>query len=283
MYYRVLDPETPAAQVYGLQINDYVQSSSAAAPHTHNFCEFFLVQKGKILHAVNGQQQLVTEKQLCFVRRTDVHCMTTAGYDSPVDFFNIGIPDRLLEKALCYLELDAQALQTEPLPTVITLSSREYNTLAKQINEFQRSAFGPEHARLFLSMLTTVLHYLTRPQTDWPMPVSHNAPAWFYHLLDSMQREENFVKGIAQMRQLSNYSQEYINRMFRKHMDCTPTAYVNTLRVIYARKLILEDGIDCQSACFISGFTSARYFYKVFKRHYGICPAALKKQDVGMI
>ncbi len=281
--YKLLDPETPASQVYGLQSCGFLKPVKDCDDHTHNYNEFFLVRSGALTHIVNGAEQKVSEMQLCFVRKNDVHSMTTVGLARAADFYNIGIPDRLFERAAAFFDADLAPFIDAELPTVVSLSTTEYKALARKIDKFQSTPYGEYHGQLFMSILSDFIYFLLKPKTKAAMPVAKDTPQWFYNLLDSMQSEENFIEGISRMRELSNYSQEHINRMFKKYMEITPTEYINTLRVVYARKLIVEENCDIMDACYRSGFKTAGYFYRIFKQYYGMSPIALKKHENSLI
>lgn len=284
IYHRFLDPGTSAANVYGLINVNFKCDNLYVEQHTHDdYNEFFLVMKGNICHIVNGQKQQVSEMQLCFVRSTDIHAMSTYGYDNTASFFNIGIPSKLFEKALDFFESDFGAQFESSQPPIVTLNPREYKSLMQKIEDFQETPFGERHGQIFMSMLSDMIYYLLKPKFSPLFEVKKDAPEWFLDLLDNMQKDENFICGISRMKELVNYSQEHINRTFKKYMEITPTEFVNTLRIMYAKKLIMDNEANAVEACYMSGFKTVGHFYQVFKQYYGMSPVQLTKLENSLI
>lgn len=284
IYHRNLDPDTPPENVYGLVNTDFECNSLEVAPHTHdNYNEFFLVTKGTLCHVVNGKQQAVSEMQLCFVRSTDVHAMTTYGYDGYASFFNVGIPAVIFDRTLKFFNSDFEKQFKSELSPVVTLNVREYKSLVQKIDNFQSVPFGEYHGQIFMNMVSDMIFYLLKPNSNSMFEIVGDAPEWFLTLVNSMNEQENFTVGISRMKDIVNYSQEHINRAFKKYMDITPTEYVNTLRVSYAKKLITENEMNAIEACYASGFKTLGHFYQVFKQYYGMSPMQLLKLENHLI
>ena len=71
---------------------------------------------------------------------------------------------------------------------------------------------------------------------------------------------------------LTGISRRQLERLFRAHLDCTPTQYYLRLRLNNARRLILQTEksiVDISIAC---GFSSAPHFSKCYHDHFGLPP-----------
>lgn len=66
-------------------------------------------------------------------------------------------------------------------------------------------------------------------------------------------------------------SRYYLSRIFTNKLNTNFNTYVNTLRILKAKKL-LEGGASITEACFQSGFDSQSTFYRVFKEISGTTP-----------
>lgn len=66
-------------------------------------------------------------------------------------------------------------------------------------------------------------------------------------------------------------SRYYLSRIFTNKLNTNFNTYVNTLRILKAKKL-LECGASITEACFQSGFDSQSTFYRVFKEISGTTP-----------
>lgn len=107
---------------------------------------------------------------------------------------------------------------------------------------------------------------------------SSNFPQWFSSLLIEMSKPENFKNGLSRMKEISNYSQEYLSRCFKKYLNLTPTEYINNLRLEYAAKLLTESDNAILDICFESGFGSEGNFYHLFSKKYHITPAMYRNR-----
>ena len=64
-------------------------------------------------------------------------------------------------------------------------------------------------------------------------------------------------------------------QLFKKYYQKTPTEYITSLRLEYARSLI-SNGVSVEIAAYESGFNDSKYFARVVKKHFGCTPRELK-------
>jgi AraC family L-rhamnose operon regulatory protein RhaS len=77
----------------------------------------------------------------------------------------------------------------------------------------------------------------------------------------------------------TNYCPDYVRRCFKKEIGLTPNEYLNVIRIEHAKKLLLQDASPSyfiNDVAYLSGFSDAGYFTRVFKKHEGISPSKLK-------
>ncbi len=82
-------------------------------------------------------------------------------------------------------------------------------------------------------------------------------------------REPITVTALAEM---CGISDEYLRTLIRSHTGQTPLAYINTLRLEYARDLLMSGYHSVAQAAEASGFESPEYFSRQFKKQYHITP-----------
>ena len=70
-------------------------------------------------------------------------------------------------------------------------------------------------------------------------------------------------------------SETYFRNLFKLYYDTTPVEYITRLRLEYAKNL-LYSGYTVETAAALSGFSDAKYFSRVVKKHYGCTPSELK-------
>lgn len=73
----------------------------------------------------------------------------------------------------------------------------------------------------------------------------------------------------------SGYCNDHLRRIFKKHLGLSPLEYLTTLRLNYAKKLLMENGDLNHTVAAISamsGFTDVSYFSRLFKKHTNRSP-----------
>jgi AraC-like DNA-binding protein len=67
-------------------------------------------------------------------------------------------------------------------------------------------------------------------------------------------------------------------RHFKNEFGLTPLEFINSERINFAKKLLLESSLNIGDAAFQSGFNNPNYFIKVFKGHVGLTPKAFQRR-----
>ncbi len=74
----------------------------------------------------------------------------------------------------------------------------------------------------------------------------------------------------------SGYCRDHFRRKFRQEMGKTPTAYLISLRIDHARRILdlpEQGGYAIKQIAQLSGFSDPYYFSTMFKREMGVSPA----------
>lgn len=103
-------------------------------------------------------------------------------------------------------------------------------------------------------------------------------PKWLLELDQEMNKRENYIVGLPRMIEISMYSQEHLNRTFKRYLKTTPTEYINTKRLGYASELLIEQKYAIADICYMVGFNNLSHFYSVFKKEYKCTPNQFVKK-----
>ena len=99
------------------------------------------------------------------------------------------------------------------------------------------------------------------------------------HFLDAMSfvnsNYKNSALSIDRICVESGISATVFRQLFKKYYQKTPTEYITSLRLEYARSLI-SSGVSIENATYESGFNDSKYFARVVKKHFGCTPRELK-------
>lgn len=84
---------------------------------------------------------------------------------------------------------------------------------------------------------------------------------------------------IEMITQHIHVSKSVLYKKFRGNFDCTISEYINARRIEKAADLLLKSDLSIEEISKKTGFTSASYFSKTFKKMKGVSPLQYKKQS----
>lgn len=73
-------------------------------------------------------------------------------------------------------------------------------------------------------------------------------------------------------------SEAYLRRLFVRCLGVPPTVYMLQRRLQHAYELITSQEFSVTTAA-AAGFCDMSYFSRAFKKHFGIAPAALRREN----
>ena len=73
-----------------------------------------------------------------------------------------------------------------------------------------------------------------------------------------------------------NINSSYLGRIFTKETGMSFSEYLNKTKNIKAKELILGTNMKINDIAKAIGYTDTSYFYRKFKKYYGICPSTLR-------
>ena len=92
--------------------------------------------------------------------------------------------------------------------------------------------------------------------------------------------ERHFASSISltELARLTDMSVTHFRREWKKHYHITPLEYRNSIRLSFARELILSGYYTVSEITEKCGFDDIDYFIRFFKKHTGIMPFKYKQQ-----
>lgn len=265
----ILNPETEA---------HYAIASSykgAKFPHVHDFYELLLIIKGKQLLIINGKKKLLTEASLTLIRTQDIHYKE---YLSDGLHINVAFSKETMNELLQYLGPGFPKeilLQSETPPSVILTHAEKkiIQTRMESLNliNINETSSVKTNLRILLFELLTKYFILATTQSD-------DMPPWLAVILAEMKQKNNFTRGLPALLGLADIGHEHLCRLFKKHLNVTPTEFINEQRMNYALNLLLHSDMEIVDVSMESGFSSLSHFYHVFKKRFGLTPAKYRKQ-----
>ncbi len=92
---------------------------------------------------------------------------------------------------------------------------------------------------------------------------------------------DNNYSGDCDIKQLTEVffiSRSTLNRQFKKHLNISPSKYIESRRISAAKEL-LEKGESVQNVCIKCGFNDYSHFIALFRKKFGITPYKYSKKS----
>ena len=253
-------------------------SKATTKKHTHEFAEFFLLISGKIKHLINGEEQNLEMGTLVFVRPSDIHSFKRLE-DYSCEIINVAFKLEFLLDLSVYLGNDYfMRNYTGPvISPVFKLSLDETEKLANELirmNTLQKTSM--DLARLKVKILLARIFSKYFLERDEHHPADEK-PKWFKELCSEMRNINNLKQGLKYMKRKAPCTQEHLCKSFRKYMDKTPTEFITEERIKKAAQKLVETDKKILAISLNLGVQSLSYFYKMFKKYYGIPPGKYRK------
>jgi AraC family cel operon transcriptional repressor len=239
--------------------------------HGHDFAELFWIDSGQGIHRVNGVEIPLQPGSLVAIRPRDAHGMAASG-EAELRLTNIAFPRATLnalqsryfpKKRWAFWQNSALPATWEVEPALL----RRFNRWADELASAPREVFYIER------FLLNVLAELLRERDD---VAPEGAPDWLAKACRAIRERENFAGGVERFLALCGRSREHVARTVRQLMGTTPTDYVNSIRMTYARRQlemgdaeILDIALDC-------GLGNLSHFYRLFREHTSLTPRAYR-------
>lgn len=269
---KIIDPFTEVHFAWHKSLNDIT------IEHTHNFYEIFLITKGKVVHNINDNKQLLEEGTLVFIRPSDVHHYKKYK-DENCELINIAFPQKTIKELFNYLGegFNRKSLLENGMPHSVKLSNVETGIIIKRmedLNLINRDSKQEINTKLRILLLEIFIKYFSSNYND----EKTNVPRWLSTLREEMLKKENFIKGFSEMQRISNKSKEHVCREFKKHFELTPTEFINDQRLNYAANLLTNTDENIPFISMEAGFENLSHFYHIFKKKYNSSPGDFRNK-----
>lgn len=248
-------------------------------PHCHEFYEIFITISGTVTHLINGVTQKLPEGSLVFIRPDDVHGYI---YDDAKSvessYVNLAFSHETARSLFDFLSdsFPSRELLSSDMPPTVTLSAIEKKRLLSEISELNSVNWQDKNA-LKVRMRAILADIFVRHFYSLPDNKQNELPPWLSRLFSDMERPENFVSGMDRMIELSGRSREHLARSVKRYCGITLADYISELRLNYASTLLARTNTPIIDICYVCGFGSVSYFYRVFKAKYKLSPSQFRK------
>ena len=101
------------------------------------------------------------------------------------------------------------------------------------------------------------------------------------HVVDCMRYIDEHINekmSLSTLAQYANISREYLSGIFRRETGKTVTEYINERKMQAAKELISVEKMSLSDVSEHLGYDNYNYFSRLFRRHFDISPAEMRKK-----
>lgn len=279
-----MGPPAPAPEAFVLdaadliggaayQLHEHRSRSTWSFPaHSHRgFCEIGYVIDGSVDHDLAGGRVTMAAGDLLLIREHDRH--TVRGRD--FRFVNLNIPLALWCEVVAFLG-NPPALRhlvegRQPEPHHVPAVRREAVAAGfADLFDRQRDPQAGLAVRRFLCSLLADLVLDREGDHD------DDRPAWLVRLLNEADGPDLATLDPPALARRAGKSAEHLARTFRLHLDTTPSDWLADRRLDRAALRLSHSDAPILSIALEVGFDHLGWFYRRFKRRFGLTPRAYR-------
>lgn len=241
------------------------------APHDHDFCEVFWIERGSGVHVVDGERRAFGPGALVWVAARDRHAFETSpgpGYRIVNLAFEQESWGELRER---YLSAHDDLLARPAARRQLQLDRRGATELQLLAGELQR---GARSRRALDRFLLNLLELAERRAVAGDEP---RVPAWLSRALARLDDPAVLTEGPRALAELCGKTPEHVAREARRWLGRTPTELVNERRLDRAAALLVERDASVLDVALEVGHANFSHFYRLFRQRFGTSPGAYRE------
>ena len=236
-------------------------------PHRHKYIEIFYILNGTATHYINNYKTQLNVGDLYIVRCSDTHHFSPIN-NTPLLHRNFLIKINEFQRICDFINPKLfNTLNDYPTLLKLNVDIHIINNFEKQLELFSGD-----------NTLYGIIFEILGLFSNSSLQKQENAPLWLHNLLAYLDKPQTFHKSIPEITDFIHFSQSYICTTFKKWLGVTITEYRLTQKLEYSYLLIQNSSLSINEIVEACGFTSRPYFYKEFKKKYGVIPGTLRKK-----
>ncbi|WP_202076526.1 helix-turn-helix domain-containing protein [Caldalkalibacillus salinus] len=254
--------------------------------HLHDDYEMYYLLEGKRLYLIDGKQYTVHANHMVLINKNVVHKTVTK--DTPrhkrivINFRESLLQDE--DQSLLYPLFESG-------PNIFYIPAKR-RALITQIMERLKEeyvvhdAYVQVYIRSLLVQLLVECQRILEQQNGHPSTGSSPFNVSFPHrsamIAEIIQYINEYYSQNLSLSHLSQHfhlNEQYISRLFRQVTGCNIVAYINTVRIHQAQRLLMETNAKMTDIARLVGFKNNVHFSRVFRKCEGMSPSTYRKQN----
>ena len=245
--------------------------------HSHTHIELFYIVSGDVTHVLNSKEQKLELGDLVVILPNDTHYFKRPATAVHRDIF---FSEQFLQETLNHLKLDFNKLYNILNQHFFHLSLEQIKVLESFSKNFiHEFLLNKKRVEITTNLITTYLMYILYFDTNiYNSLVFNTNSKWLTELIERFETPALLQQGLSKIISNLHYNKVYINNMFKKHIGKSLSEYLAEKRLEYAILYMEIYNYSLETISEKLGFCSLSYFFKQFKKKYGMPPREYMKQ-----
>ncbi len=237
--------------------------------HWHDCFEIELVLSGTVEQELNGVHYEMPRGTLYMLNPTDFHSIKSDG----AMVYNIMFSEEVLDETVL------QKILGVDKNIVFELTKREMVNIQFMISQMHHeftevSEYSDLLIKNYMECLLMMILRKCEFIKDDKKTAMNDAVRKALLYIHSRFREN---PTLVQVSEIAGFNKNYFSGLFHETTGKTYKEYLNALKLEHSKKLVLTSNLPITEICFAAGYSSLTNFLRVFKNHYGVSPAAMRK------
>lgn len=122
---------------------------------------------------------------------------------------------------------------------------------------------------LFISEINEIIRYLHEAESQYTPVVRQ--------IMNEVQKNYKEDMNLKTLAYKYHMNASYLGQIFQKEVGCSFAQYLSSRKIETAKELILNTNMKINDIAREVGYPDTSYFYRKFKQHFGVAPAALRE------
>lgn len=248
-----------------------VCDAASSELHGHRHFLITLITRGSGVQILNGEEIAFSEGDIFLLSPTDFHKNVIKEGES-YDSFGVKFKFESLDSRLSAI------LGHDSLPIYLHLGEAEYkkavSLFSELVMEDDRALSAPVFEVYKKSLVEQLIILMMRGLDGRCEKMKSPFAVRMLRYLYSNFCESITVSDAAEY---AGYTPNHFNTLFRKTFGAPFFEYLRSMRLEYAKNLVLAGEMSLTEAALESGFQSLAHFSRKFKERYGISPIEMRK------
>lgn len=279
-----MDKITNAVHVdYFLFIEKKTRSPSyqMSCEHCHDFSELFYLKTGRCIYTVNGLEYQLNAGDFLIIAPGEPH---STRYEGPAQCERITFYCQKTSLPEEFRKKHPEVANLLDITSKITLDSKKQLNAEKMVQRiYQESILKDAYASESVRYLTVCLLISLKRDGHFVVKVKEKEKETFsrdiVEAIEYVRQNHPLPLTLEEAAQRAGLSPTYFSKKFHQETGSTYKKYVNEIRVLNAKQMLLSTDDSVTKIAISCGFGSSNYFKDVFRKMTGISLRDYRKKS----